>query len=73
MPMKAENGQIGQYGEFGENLNIPPLISQHSYQISSQMRWHPLATDKTYLSLKNEPPTPIDNREIEVHVLTTIP
>ena len=29
--------------------NFPPVISQCSYQITSQMRWHPLATDKTFL------------------------
>ena len=57
----------------GNFFNIPTLVSQHSYQISNQTRWHPLATDKTYLSQKNEPPTPIDNREIEVHVLTIMP
>ena len=34
----------------GENSNISTLISQCSYHISSQMRWHPLAPDKTYLS-----------------------
>ena len=33
----------------GKFSNILTLISQHSYQISSQMRWHPLAPDKTLL------------------------
>ena len=33
----------------GNFSNIPTLVSQHSYQISSQTRWHPLAPDKTLL------------------------
>ena len=33
----------------GKNLNFLPLISQRSYQITSQARWHPLVTDKTLL------------------------
>ena len=57
----------------GNFSNIPTLVSQRSYQILNQRRWHPLATDKTYLSQKTEPPTPIDNREIEVNVLTIMP
>ena len=42
----------------GNFSNIPTLVSQHSYQISSQTRLHPLAPDKT------------DKREIEVNPLT---
>ena len=48
----------------GKYLNFPPLISQGSYQISSQMRWHPLAPDKTFLKLKGFDKIPTDNREI---------
>ena len=33
----------------GNFSNIPTLVSQRSYQISSQTRWHPLAPDKTFL------------------------
>ena len=33
----------------GKFSNIPTLVSQRSYQISSQMRWHSLAPDKTFL------------------------
>ena len=33
----------------GKYFNFLPLISQRSYQITSQMRWHPLGTDKTLL------------------------
>ena len=57
----------------GNFSNILTLVSQRSYQISNQTRRHPLATDKTYLSQENEPPTLIDNREIEVNVLTIMP
>ena len=52
MPTKAKDVQIGQYGEFGKNLNISTYITQHSYQITSQMRWPPLAPEKTFLQLK---------------------
>ena len=45
-------------------LNFPPLFCQHSYQISSQMGWHPLAPDKTFLQLKGFDKIPNDNREI---------
>ena len=44
----------------GKNLNFTPLISQHSYQITSQMRWHLLVTDK----LKGFDKIPTDSREI---------
>ena len=54
----------------GQNSNFPPLISQHSYQISSQTRWHPLAPDKTFLQLKEFDKIPTDKREIEVNPLT---
>ena len=57
----------------GQNSNVPPLISQHSYQVSSQMRWHPLAPDKTFLQLKGFDKIPTDNREICVKALTIIP
>ena len=33
----------------GNFSNIPTLVSQRSYHISSQTRWHPLAPDKTFL------------------------
>ena len=33
----------------GNFSNILTLVSQHSYQISSQTRWHPLAPDMTFL------------------------
>ena len=33
----------------GNFSNIPTLVSQRSYQISSQTTWHPLAPDKTFL------------------------
>ena len=32
-----------------KNLNISSQITQHSYQIMSQTRWHPLGIDKTYI------------------------
>ena len=35
----------------GNFSNILTLVSQCSYQISSQMRWHPLAPDKTLLQV----------------------
>ena len=54
----------------GQNLNFPPLISQRFYQISSQMRWHPLAPDKTFLQLKGLDKIPTDKREIEVKAFT---
>ena len=54
----------------GQNSNFPPLISQHFYQISSQMRWHPLAPDKTFLQLKGFDKIPTDKREIAVKALT---
>ena len=54
----------------GQNLNFPPLISQRSYQISSQTRWHPLAPDKTFLQLKGFDKIRTDKREIEVNPLT---
>ena len=57
----------------GQTLNILTLISQHSYQISSQMRWHPLAPDKTFLQLKGFDKIPTDNREIRGKALTIIP
>ena len=33
----------------GNFSNIPTLVSQRSYHISSQTRWHPLAPNKTFL------------------------
>ena len=33
----------------GNFSNIPTLVSQCSYHISSQTRWHPLAPNKTFL------------------------
>ena len=57
----------------GQNSNFSPLISQHSYQISSQTRWHPLAPDKTFLQLKGFDKIPTDNREIRVKALTIMP
>ena len=54
----------------GQNSNFPPLISQRCYQISSQTRWHPLATDKTFLPLKGFEKTPTDNREMWGKALT---
>ena len=57
----------------GNFSNIPTLVSQHSYQISSQTRWHPLASDKTLLQKKYLRESPTDNREIKVNVLTIIP
>ena len=56
--------RIGQYS------NFPPLISQHSYQITSQMMWHPLAPDKIFLQLKGFDKIAIDNREIQANSLT---
>ena len=56
--------RIGQYS------NFHPLISQHSYQITSQMRWHPLAPDKTFLQLKGFDKIANDNREIQANPLT---
>ena len=41
------NWPVWRIGNFS---NIPTLISQRSYHISSQTRWYPLAPDKTYLS-----------------------
>ena len=57
------------YGN-GQNSNFLPLISQPFYQISSQMRWHPLAPVKTFLQLKGFDKIPTDKREIEVKALT---
>ena len=46
--------QEGQKGRFHmENwqfFQYPTLVSQCPYQIPNQTRWHPLATDKIYLS-----------------------
>ena len=50
--------RIGQYSNFVSQ------ITWHSYQITSQMRWHPLAPDKTFLQLKGFDKIPNDNREI---------
>ena len=33
----------------GNFLNFVSQITRHFYQITSQMRWHPLDTDKTYI------------------------
>ena len=57
----------------GQNYNISTLISQCSYQITSQMRLHPLAPDKTFLQLKGFDKIPTDNREICGKALTIIP
>ena len=54
----------------GQDSNFPPLISQHSYQITSQTRWHPLAPDKTFLQLKRFEKIATDNREIQANPLT---
>ena len=48
-------------------------LSQCSYQITSQMRWHPLAPDKTFLQLEGFDKIPTDNREIRGKALTIIP
>ena len=53
----------------GQNSNFPPLISQRFYQITSQTRWHLVATDKTFLQLKGFDKIPTDKREIEVKAL----
>ena len=33
-------------------LNISSKITQHSYQITGQTRWHLVGTDKTYIQFK---------------------
>ena len=48
----------------GNFLNFASQITQRSYQITSQTRWHPLAPDKTFLQLKGFDMIPTDNREI---------
>ena len=49
----------------GKNSNIPlKLLSGLINQIRRQMRWHLLATDKTYLQSKGFEKIPSDNREI---------
>ena len=48
-----------------KNLNISTLISECSYQIRRQTRWHPLESDKSYFQLKGFEKIPSHNREIK--------
>ena len=57
----------------GNFSNFVSQITQHSYQITSQTRWHPLAPDKTFFQLKGFDKIPTDNREIWEKALTIIP
>ena len=59
-PKMSESASMEKW----QNFEFFPLIFQHSYQITSQKRWHPLATDKTFLQLKGFDKIPSDYREI---------